>query len=115
MYTTDLFDITITPASRHGLPFKISFVESTPYKSQVLRAIEMTISELKKRVEKAIKDEDEVGQSHAEDDLQHAQRAEEIVKVSSLEHYAVDQTAVIVAGTQIGVIKIEQREVWKSY
>lgn len=115
MYTTDLFEITITPASRHGQAFKISFVESTPYKSQVLKTIGMTISELRKAVDRAIKEEDEVAQGHAEDEIQQAVQAEEIVKVSSLEHYAVDQTAVIVAGTQIGVIKIEQREVWKAY
>jgi len=115
MYTTDLFDITITPASRNGQPFKISFVESTPYKSQVLKAIDMTISEIRKRKEKAVKEEDEVAEGHADDELQHAVQAEEIVKVSSLEDYAVEQTAVIVAGTQIGVIKIEQREVWKIY
>lgn len=118
MYAVDLYTLTIRPNCRGIEPLSIAFVNTLPWRQDVLKCLGMAKFELEKRREIADKEGDEILASNLGDDVDRHKLAIEIITADAdIQNYKATEylapRAIEVARVQIGTIIWSVDEVWQ--
>lgn len=123
MYTVDLYTCTLRAAALDKTagfrqePLRISFVGKLPWKQDMIKCLEIASYELQKRMEIALKEEDEILASKLADEIAHHELFLQILKVDKLDNYKADNylnpRTIDYAGVNLGVMVWSELEVWQ--